>query len=126
MEIKKSGNTVLDLLNFITDSTMSLAKENSVLGAPVEKDGFTVIPVSKMSVSFAGGGADMHDAKRGRRQSPSGGGAKVDYEPLSFLVIKDGTVEIVNLNIPSKSFESQIIDTVIDTAKKLFNKKEKE
>lgn len=123
MEEKKQNGNLMNVLTFVADQTMALAKENTVLGEPVEKDGITVIPVSKLTVGFAGGGADVVDANRKKRQHPAGGGANVTMTPMSFIVINEGDVRVVGINAPKNSPTAEIIDAVIDTVKSFVNKK---
>jgi uncharacterized spore protein YtfJ len=56
-----------------------------VYGEPYEKDGVSVIPAARVS---ARGGSDT--ARGGEH---SGGGFRVDAEPLGAYVIRDGEVE---------------------------------
>jgi len=114
-------NNVIKLMDFVAQRTMDIAGDNSVLGEPIVKDGMTIIPVSKVSVSFAGGGADIADKKR--TSHPSGGGAKVDVVPMSFLVIKDGKAYTVKVEATEKSNVKEILDFITTTAKQLFSKK---
>ena len=58
MRPKQENGGVKELLSFVTDKAMQLAKENAMLGEPIEKNGLTIIPVSQFSASFAGGGVD--------------------------------------------------------------------
>ena len=118
----QNGN-LMDVLTLVADRTMALAKENSVLGERIEKDGVTVIPVSKLTVGFAGGGADMVDTNRKNRQHPAGGGANVALTPMSFLVIHEGEVQVVNIKAAPNSSKAELIDTVINTVKDFINKK---
>ncbi|MBR5783027.1 MAG: hypothetical protein IKY33_02235 [Clostridia bacterium] len=83
------NNHVLQILSFTADKTVELADANSVVGDAIEKDGVSVIPVSSVSVGFAGGGADTESGKRAAH--PVGAGGKVDRKPTAFLVFdKDG------------------------------------
>lgn len=116
-------NNVTEVMEFVAERTINLVKSNSVLGEPFQKDGMTIVPVSKLSVSFAGGGADIVDNSHKKHNQPTGGGAKVDMVPMSFLVIKDNDVKVVNVDVKEKSNVDQIIEVIIGTAKQLFNKK---
>lgn len=120
-----NGN-LMKVLSFVADQTMALAKENSVLGEPIEREGITVIPVSKLTVGFAGGGADVVDANRKKRQHPAGGGANVALTPMSFLVISDGEAKVLGINAPKNSAKSEIIDAVFQTVKDFLGKNKKE
>ena len=116
MENKNQGN-LMNVLSFVAEQTMALSKENTVLGKPIEKGGVTVIPVSKLSVGFAGGGADLLDANRKKRQHPAGGGAKVTLTPMSFLVIEGSDVRLINLELPERTATAEIVDAVLEQFK---------
>lgn len=96
----KNGSILTASLEFTLEKLIQLADANSVLGERIEIDGMTVIPVSKVSVGFAGGGADVSDATKKKKQNPAGTGGKVTLTPMTFLVIKDGRAEILNITPP--------------------------
>jgi uncharacterized spore protein YtfJ len=123
MENKNQAGNLMNVLSFIAEQTMALSKQNTVLGEPIEKDGVTVIPVSKLSVGFAGGGADLMDAGRKKNRHPAGGGAKVTLTPMSFLVIQGADVRLINLELPERTVAAEIFDAVMEQLKK--KKKEK-
>ena len=56
-----------------------------VYGEPYEKDGVTIIPTARISARSGSGAA--------RGGEHSGGGFRVDAEPVGAYVIKDGDVE---------------------------------
>lgn len=114
---------LMNVLTYVADQTMALAKDTSVLGERIEKDGVTVIPVSKLTVGFAGGGADMVDAGRKKERHPAGGGANVTLTPMSFLVISEGEVQSVSIKAAPGASKNEIIDTVIKTVKGFIEKK---
>ena len=118
MEKKEQQANLMNVLSFVAEQTMALSKENTVVGAPIEKDGVTVIPISKLTVGFAGGGADLCDSGRKKEQHPAGGGAKVSLTPVSFLVIEGGEVRTIGLDIPEESPMDQIWDAVFTALKK--------
>ena len=92
------GNTLTKVLSFTVDKAIELASANSVVGDRIVVGDITIIPISKLSVGFAGGGADIADVQRGRQQNPAGAGAKVTLTPMSFLVVGDGTVQIMSVS----------------------------
>lgn len=114
---------LMNVLTYVADQTMALAKETSVLGERIEKDGMTVIPVSKLTVGFAGGGADMTDTGRKKERHPAGGGANVTLTPMSFLVIHAGEVQSISIKAAPNASKNEILDTVINTVKGFINKK---
>ncbi len=60
------------------------AKVTRIFGEPVERDGVTVIPVSKVMYGF-GGGAGTKANEEG-----SGGGGGVNISPLGYIEINQG------------------------------------
>ena len=120
MEQKNQGN-LMNVLSFVAEQTMALSKENTVLGEPIEKDGVTIIPISKLSVGFAGGGADLEDNGRKKSKHPAGGGAKVSRTPVSFLVIDGKEVRTISVEVSEPSPIADLVDTVIST---IIKKKE--
>ncbi len=126
MEKKIQTGNLMNVLTYVADQAMALTKENSVLGERIEQDGVTVIPVSKLTVGFAGGGADVADHGRKKERYPAGGGANVTMTPMSFLVISEGEVQSISIKAPSNASKSEIIDTVIKTVKGFIKKKKEQ
>lgn len=94
---------------------------NSVIGEPITTpDGVTIIPVSKVSVGFAGGGSDFANSKAST-ENPFGGGAGggVKVTPLCFLVVKDGNVRMLSVPEPASSTADRIVEMMPDTLEKL-------
>lgn len=84
---------LLKVFAFTADQAQRLAGQ-SVAGEPVTVGGATIIPISKLSCGFAGGGSDL--ANRGRADAVSAGaGVKVTRTPLFFLAIVDGQVQVL-------------------------------
>ena len=103
------------------DNTIAKIREmvdvNSVIGNPITTpDGVTIIPVSKVSVGFGGGGSDYtknNDAFGGG----AGGGVKVT--PICFLIVKDGAVRMMPVAAPANSTADRIVEQVPDLLDKI-------
>ena len=119
-----AAENLMQLMSFTADKALELADANSVLGEKIEIDGMTIIPVSKISAGFAGGGASVINATVKKSNTPAGSGAKVSVTPISFLVIANGEVNVVEVASSGKDTKSSIIDAVIKQFKK--NKKDSE
>ena len=89
------NSNVLDVMNITFDKTLKLASENSGFGEPIVKDGVTLIPISKISAGFAGGGADIADGSKKKAKSPAGAGAKVELSPVVPHIIIASTPETI-------------------------------
>ncbi len=93
---------------------------NSVIGEPITTpDGVTIIPVSKVSVGFGGGGSDF--VKKTGTDNPFGGGVGggVKVTPVCFLIVKDGNVRMMPVAQPANTTADRIVEMVPDTLDKL-------
>lgn len=126
-EVKKpETGSLIKVLEFTVAKAMALAEANGVLGEKMEIDGVTVIPVSKLSVGFAGGGADITDVARKKKQNPAGAGAQVTLTPLSFLVIQEGQIQLLQVQgEPKAALSRELLSAVVQRAKGLFKKDKK-
>ena len=97
---------------------------NTVVGDPVTTpDGVTLVPVSRVSVGFAGGGGDLVKQRDG---CVGGSGAGIKIDPIGFLVVKDGVVRMLNIQPPAITTLDRVIDLVpqlLDRADALIDKK---
>lgn len=126
-EVKKTtaAENLMQLMSFTADKAMEMADAGSVLGEAMVIDGMTVIPVSKISAGFAGGGTNMVNATVKKSNSPAGSGAKVTVTPISFLVIKDGNATVITVDANGKDGKQGLVAKIIESVKE-FSKKKKE
>ena len=109
------------------DNTIAKIREmvdvNSVIGTPITTpDGVTIIPVSKVSVGFGGGGSDFVSKNvNNAKENPFGGGAGggVKVTPICFLIIKDGSVRMMPVAAPANSTADRIVEQVPDLLDKI-------
>ena len=119
-----------DLMETTMQKIREMVDVNTIVGQPITTaDGITVIPVSKVSFGFASGGSDFATKNQpaGANNSfGSGSGAGVNITPIAFLVIKDGTVRLVNVAPTEHSAVDNIIEMVpevVDKVTGMINKK---
>ena len=110
-----------NLPNMLQD-TISKIREmmsvNDVVGEPIVVGDVTIVPVSKVSVGFGGGGAD--NAKAVNKDAFGGGmGGGVKVQPICFLVVKDGNVRMMPVPVPANSTADRILEMVPDTLDKI-------
>lgn len=108
-------NKLMQVLSFTADKTCEMASANSIVGDAIEKDGVTVIPVSEVSVGFAGGGADSCKGKKSSQ--PAGAGGKVDRRPYAFIVMDQNGVSVRKAATDAKAPD------LLSSLKKLLSKK---
>ena len=90
---------------------------NSVIGEPITTpDGVTIIPVSKVSVGFGGGGSDF---VKNENAFGGGVGGGVKVTPICFLIVKDGNVRMMPVAEPANTTADRIVEMVPDTLDKL-------
>lgn len=95
---------------------------NSVIGDPITTpDGVTIIPVSKVSVGFGGGGSDFVSKNVNHQDNPFGGGVGggVKVNPIAFLIVKDGNVRMLPVAAPANTTADRLVEMVPDTLDKL-------
>lgn len=121
----------------LMDKTMARIREmvdvNTIVGSPITTaDGITLIPVSKVSFGFAAGGSEFQ-TKNGKEDKPDpfggGSGAGVKIEPVSFLVIRDGSVRMISANAQQQTSVEKLVDAmpeIIDKVKEVLPKKKDE
>ena len=106
------------------DSTIAKIREmvdvNSVVGEPIVTGDVTIIPVSKVSVGFGGGGSDFANKNPGK-ENPFGGGvgAGVKVTPIAFLIIKEGNVRMIPVATPANTTADRLVEMVPDTLDKI-------
>ena len=102
---------------------------NIIVGDPITTaDGITLIPVSKLSFGFVGGGSDFSQKQASKNGFGGGTGAGVNITPVAFLIAKGEEVNLMYITPPAMSTIDRIIDTVPEVMDKVtdFLAKEKE
>ena len=102
--------------------TMSKIREmidvNTVVGAPITTpDGVTIIPVTKVSIGYGGGGSDFatKNYPAGRDNAFGGGaGAGVTITPVAFLVIRGENVRMLPIAEPASTSVDRLIELLPD------------
>lgn len=120
----ENKNNLSDLMRSTMEKVHEMVDTNNIVGQPiVTPDGVTLIPISKVSFGFGGGGGEYGKSTQGFGGG-SGGGVKID--PVAFLVIKDGITRVMPVAIPPASTVDRVIDMVpevMDKVEKYFDKK---
>ena len=111
IEIK---NPIGELMQTTMDNVKNILKVDTVVGDPIyTPDGITLVPISQISVGFGGGGVEFTPKRTGAERPYGGGNATgVKIEPIGFLIIKDGTVRMVNVTPPANNTVDRIIELV--------------
>lgn len=133
MEEKKTNpgteeNKISSLITSSLEGIRDLVDANTIIGRPIEAgNGTVIIPVSKVSVGYAGGGTDFagkHTQPNGKNNFGGGGGTGVSVTPVGFLVVSEnGRVEMININNPTGANDiGSSIENIVDKAPEIVEK----
>ena len=139
MEIKENSN-LSDLIGNSLKSLKDLSDSETIIGSPITTaSGTTVIPVSKLSMGFVGGGLDygkklkakpdLKEYSEGKPNFGGGGGTGISLVPVAFLVIEpDGKVSVLPItgsNGSSGDGLSALLEKLPEIASKIKSKFDK-
>ena len=85
---------LMRIFEFTAQQAKELSAGQSVTDTPIVLGDVTVIPVSKLSCGFAGGGSDLLKNPNG---VAAGAGVKVTKTPLSFLAVCGSEVQVLHI-----------------------------
>lgn len=111
------SQTLPNMLENTIAKIREMVDVNSVIGEPITTaDGITIIPVSKVSVGFGGGGSDYVSKNANKQENPFGGGAGggVKVTPVAFLIIKEGNVRMLPVTAPANTTADRLVEQVPD------------
>lgn len=92
----ENNHPLSELMRTTLDSVRAMADANTIVGAPIQADGVTLIPVSKLSFGRGRGRHGVHHQKAARRrQRPSAAAAEPapSWSRWAFLVGAGGRRE---------------------------------
>ena len=118
------SNTLPNMLENTISKIREMVDVNSVVGTPITTpDGVTIIPVSKVSVGFGGGGSDFVSKNVNKQENPFGGGAGggMKITPICFLIVKDGAVRMMPVAAPANTTPDRIVEMVPDVLDKVVS-----
>jgi len=120
---------ISDLMETALHKVKEMLDANTIIGEPINTaDGITLIPVSKLSMGFAGAGSDFAKKPEPKNGFGGGMGAGIKLEPVAFLVAAEGSVKLLHVTPPAESTLDRLIETVPEVIDKVsgFIKKDKD
>ena len=121
-------NKVSDVISAALSSIKTMIDADSVIGTPIETaSGTVIIPISKVSVGFVGGGNDYagkNAQASGKNNFGGASGSGVTVKPAGFLVVNSsGAVNLLNMDEPGGANDlGSSIQTIIDKAPEVIAK----
>ena len=122
MENTEKKTPLSNLIQTTLDSIRTMADANTIVGEPIQAEGVTLIPVSRLSLGIAGGGTEFSTKKQqagGDNAFGGGSGAGAKLEPVAFLVIRDGNVKLLPVAPPPATTVDRVIETVPEVVDKV-------
>ncbi len=113
-----------DLMSGTMNKIRDMIGANAIVGDPiVTADQVTIIPISKVSFGFAGGGSDFVPKVKNGEELPFGGGtgAGVNITPIAFLVCKGENVRMLPIASSATSSLDRIFEQAPDIIERIMN-----
>ena len=111
------SQTLPNMLENTIAKIREMVDVNSVIGEAIVVGDTTIIPVSKVSVGFGGGGSDF---TKNTNAFGGGAGGGVKVQPICFLVVnKDGNVRMMPVPVPANTTADRLVEMVPDTLDKI-------
>ena len=111
-----------DLMNATMQKIREIADVNTIVGQPIQAEGVTIIPVSKVSMGFASGGSDFTTKNQKPESDNSfggGSGAGINITPVAFLVVKGDTVKLLPVTPPAGGTVDRVVEMVPEVVDKV-------
>lgn len=113
--MENKQHPISDLMTTTMQKIREMVDANTVIGTPIQAEGVTIIPVSKVSCGFASGGSDFTT----KNQKPEadnafggGSGAGVNISPIAFLIVKEDSVRLLPVAPPAGTAVDRVVEMV--------------
>ena len=114
--MEKKNNPLSEMMQESMAKVREMVDTNTIVGQPIETpDGVTLIPISRVSIGFGGGGTAF-GAKKAEPDDPKnlgtaiGAGVKID--PVAFLIVKDGFTRVMPVAVPAMNTVDRVVEMV--------------
>lgn len=118
----EKSNPISELMRATMEQIRAVADANTIIGAPIQAEGVTLIPVSRLSLGVAGGGTEFSTKKQapgGDNGFGGGSGASAKLEPVAFLVVRGESVKLLPVAPPPATTVDRVIETVPEVVDKV-------
>ncbi len=110
-----------DMMNGTIGKIRDMIGANAIVGDPITTpDQVTILPISKVSFGFAGGGSEFTPKRASSEELPFGGGTGVgvNITPIAFLICKGESVRLLPISTPAVT----TVDRIVEQAPELIDK----
>ncbi len=119
--MENKQHPINDLMSTTMQKIREMVDVNTIIGTPIQTEGVTIVPVSRVSFGFASGGSDFTTKNQKPEADNSfggGSGAGVNIIPIAFLVVKGDNVRLLPVAPPPGT----TVDRVVEMAPELIDK----
>ena len=116
------NNNISEMLASTMEKMQKMVDVNTIIGAPVDVGGVTVVPISKVRIGVGGGGSDFATKNAlAAKKDPFGGGigGGVNIDPVAFLIIKGDSVRMLPVAEPASSTADRLLEQAPELIDKL-------
>ena len=127
-----SEHPINGMMDLSMEKIREMADANTIVGTPITApDGTMLIPISKVSLGFATGGADFggHEKETEKKDSTvtdrksnfgGGAGAGVNITPIAFMVFPpDGNFRMMPIGVPASTAVDRAVDLLPDVLQRI-------
>jgi uncharacterized spore protein YtfJ len=103
-----------DVIKTALSEMQAIANTETVIGEPIRAGEVTLIPVSRVSIGFAAGGA----GKEASSASGAGTGGGITVTPVAFIEVSNGRVQVHQVS-PDDACFNKILSLAPEAIKKI-------
>jgi uncharacterized spore protein YtfJ len=86
-----------EILRGLIEELKTLAKTETIVGAPFPAGEFTVIPISRISLGVAAGGGTGGDERKQAAGEAGGGGGGIRIHPVALVAVRGAELHVHTL-----------------------------
>ena len=103
------------ILKNVLAELREMVQTETVVGKPIHAGDSVVIPVSKVSVGFGGGGGTRAEKSKDDKNDGTALGGGASIEPVAFIVITNGKAQLLSLTAKEENFNwGKVVDLIPD------------
>lgn len=87
-------NTAQNILKDLIGELKSIARTETVVGAPITAGEFTMVPISRVSVGVGAGGGGGEDKTKTAAGEGGGGGGGIRITPVALVAVRGGQLTV--------------------------------
>ncbi len=125
--MENNCHPIENVLNEALNNLKNIIDINTVVGDAIKTDsGVVIIPISKVSLGYVGGGSEMTNETVRKKDYPfaTGAGAGLSITPIGFLIEEKGETRFIQTNVGETA--SKFFSVCSDLLSSLKKKKENE